>query len=114
MAPPGFLGLETALAASHSALVVPGHLTPLAWASLWTRGPREALGLAQPALEAGAPADLTLFDPLARWKVDPLKFASKSRNSPFQGLELAGRPVLTLLGGRITHDASLQPAGASR
>ena len=114
MAPPGFLGLETALAASHGALVVPGHIAPLHWASLWTRGPREALGLCQPAIEAGAPADLTLFDSQFRWKVDAWNFASRSRNSPFQGLEMTGRPAMTLLAGRVTHEAAPRPMAVSR
>lgn len=114
MAPPGFLGLETALAASHGALVVPGHIAPLHWATLWTRGPREALGLRQPAIEAGAPADLTLFDPQSRWKVDAWSFASRSRNSPFHGLDMTGRPAMTLLAGRVTHENAPRARAAFR
>lgn len=105
-APPGFLGLETALAASHAALVVPGHIQPLQWASLWTRGPREALGLAPNRIAAGDPADLTVFDPKAKWIVKAAQFASKSLNTPFEGLEMTGRPMLTILGGLVTFDAT--------
>ncbi len=105
-APPGFLGLETALAASHAALVVPGHIQPLHWASLWTRGPREALGLAPNRIAEGQPADLTVFDPKVKWRVEAARFASKSRNTPFDGMELTGRPVLTILAGQLTFDAT--------
>ena len=105
-APPGFLGLETALAASHAALVVPGHIQPLQWASLWTRGPREALGLPPNRITEGQPADLTVFDPRVKWLVEAARFASKSRNTPFEGMELTGRPVLTILAGQLTFDAT--------
>ncbi|HVP39951.1 MAG TPA: dihydroorotase [Candidatus Saccharimonadales bacterium] len=111
-APPGFVGLETALAASHTALVVSGRMSPLVWAWLWARGPREALGLPSGPVVPGASADLTVFDPLARWTVRAADFASKCRNTPFEGREMLGRPVLTLLEGRVTHSVPSPLAGA--
>ncbi len=104
-APPGFLGLETALGASHEALVTRLGMAPLAWASLWTRGPREILRLPVHPIAPGAPADLVLFDPALRWRVRAAEFASPSRNTPWEELELLGRPWMTLLAGRITHAA---------
>jgi hypothetical protein len=53
----------------------------------------------------GLPADLTLLDLGAQWTVDPAQFKSKSRNTPFAGWEAQGRAVLTLCGGKVTHDA---------
>ncbi|HYB52445.1 MAG TPA: dihydroorotase, partial [Thermoanaerobaculia bacterium] len=53
------------------------------------------------SLAAGAPADVTLFDPSAAWRVEPASFRSLSRNSPFAGWELTGRPAATIVGGRI-------------
>jgi dihydroorotase len=47
----------------------------------------------------GAPANLTLVDPEARWTVDPALLASRSRNTPFAGMELRGRVVATFLRG---------------
>jgi dihydroorotase len=102
-APPGFVGLETALAASHTALVTSGRIRPLVWAWLWARGPREALGLPAAPVAVGASADITVFDPRPRWTVRAAEFACKCRNTPFEGRELTGRPVLTLLEGRATH-----------
>src|SRR5437868_11047401 len=54
------------------------------------------------AIEAGAPANLTLIDPAAAWTVDPAALASKSRNTPFAGQSLPARVVATLLRGRPT------------
>ncbi len=53
-------------------------------------------------LEPGAPANLVLVDPAARWTVDPYALASRSRNTPFAGMELPGRVVATFLRGRAT------------
>ncbi|MBI5837968.1 MAG: dihydroorotase [Candidatus Eisenbacteria bacterium] len=111
-APPGFVGLETALASSHTALVESGRLSPLVWAWLWARGPREALGLPPAPIAAGASADLAVFDPRARWTVRGADFASRCRNTPFEGLEMTGKPVLTLLEGRPTHSDLPSAAGA--
>jgi dihydroorotase len=50
---------------------------------------------------AGAWANLVVFDPGARWTVDPQKFASRSRNCPWEGRELLGRVLLTVFRGRV-------------
>ena len=50
----------------------------------------------------GAPANLTLVDPAARWQVDPNALASRSRNTPFAGMTLPGRIVATFLNGEPT------------
>jgi dihydroorotase len=56
-------------------------------------------------IAVGLPADLTLLDLREEWTVDPGQFKSKSRNTCFGGWEARGRAVLTLCGGRVTHDA---------
>jgi dihydroorotase len=53
-------------------------------------------------LVPGAPANLTLVDPAARWVVDPADMVSRSRNTPYAGMELPGRVVGTFLRGRPT------------
>jgi dihydroorotase len=50
---------------------------------------------------AGRPANLCVFDPSATWVVDPSAMASRSRNSPFAGDELTGRPVATVVAGQM-------------
>jgi dihydroorotase len=65
-------------------------------------------------LAVGAPANLTLVDPDARWTVDPARLASRSRNTPFAGRTLPARVVATMLRGRWTVlDGVLTGVGAA-
>jgi dihydroorotase len=70
--------------------------------ALFTDGPREVLGLKPLHLEEGAEASLVLLDPKEA-PVEPARFASKARYSPWAGWVLAGWPVLTLVEGRVVH-----------
>ncbi|MDT7908535.1 dihydroorotase [Thermus sp.] len=70
--------------------------------ALFTDGPREVLGLRPLHLEEGAEASLVLLDPKEA-PVEPARFASKARYSPWAGWALAGWPVLTLVEGRVVH-----------
>ncbi|GAA0324646.1 dihydroorotase [Actinoallomurus spadix] len=100
----GMIGLETALSVVHEAMVETGLLD---WAGVADRmAVRPARigrlsGQGRP-IEVGAPANLTLYDPSVRTVVDPGGFVSKSRNTPFAGLELPGRVQATFLRGRPT------------
>ena len=87
-APSGIIGLETALALGITYLVKPGHLTLLELMKKMSTNPARLYRLEAGSLAAGAPADLVLFDPDARWTVKD--FASKSANSPFVGQTLTG------------------------
>jgi dihydroorotase len=57
-------------------------------------------------LKPGAPADVTVLDPMRKQTVDPKRFESKGRSTPFAGATLKGWPVLTVVGGRVVFDAS--------
>lgn len=113
-APFGIVGLETALALTVTHLVRPGHISLARAIELWTDAPRRVFGLPGVALEAGAPADLVLFDPEEAWTVDPDAFRSKARNTPFGGHRLYGRVHRTVCAGRVTHDAAGVAGGALR
>ncbi len=63
------------------------------------------VGLPRPGIAIGAPADLCLIDPALPWVVDHRSLASRGRNTPYHGRELVARAVLTLIDGRIVHDA---------
>lgn len=100
-APFGIVGLETLLPLGATALVQPGHLT---WPQLiekLTARPASILGIDRGTLKSGADADVTIIDPNAEWTIDPVKFASKSRNSPFGGLKVRGRPHAVVVGGDV-------------
>ena len=107
-APFGIVGLETALGIYLKALVEPKHLTLSDLLLRMTRKPLEVLGRSGGTLEAGFDADVTVFDPAQRWTVRASEFASKSRNTPFDGWNLSGRILLTVVGGRVTYRAEAE------
>lgn len=100
-APFGVVGLETAAAVVHDRLVRTGRLSLGRFAAAFSAGPAKAFGLPGGTLALGSPANVTLFDPEARWTVDPSRFESLSRNTPFAGWELTGRPGGTIVEGRV-------------
>jgi dihydroorotase len=65
--------------------------------------PARAFSLPGGNLREGSVADVTVFDPAFVWKVDPARFLSKSRNTPFSGWPLKGRAVVTVVDGRIVY-----------
>lgn len=99
-APPGTIGLETALAAVLTHLVAPGTMTLARAIEAMSTTPARILGAADHGgpIEPGRPANLVAFDPEAEWLVEP-PFVSKSRNSAFLGSTLRGRVVHTIYRG---------------
>lgn len=104
-APFGIVGLETALGLVVTQLIQPGHLDwPTALAKL-TINPARILGIDKGTLRVGADADVTIIDPNARWTVEPSRFKSKSRNTPFGGWTLQGRADTVIVAGKVKHQA---------
>ena len=101
-APPGVLGLETALAVVLE-LVREGVLGPAGLVASLTERPARVLGIAAGRLARGLPADVALVDPERRWVYDPARGYSRSRNSPWAGRELTGRVVATVVGGELVY-----------
>jgi dihydroorotase len=107
-APPGMLGLETALALAltHLDLPIADLLALLSWRPAALLGVRDRHG---GPIEAGRPANLCVVDPAATWIVDPAALASRSRNTPYGGMTLTGRVRHTLLAGEpVVVDAEVQ------
>jgi dihydroorotase len=100
-APFGVVGLETAAAVVYDRLVRTGRLSLGRFAEVFSAGPARALELPGGTLAAGAPANLTLFDPQRPWRVDASRFESLSRNTPFEGWDLVGAPAATIVEGRV-------------
>ncbi len=98
-APFGIVGLETALAVCLRELVASGRFGLAELIDRMSCGPAKAMGIAGGTLRRGSPGDIVVFDPEARWIVDPARFLSKSRNTPFAGQEVQGRVLRTLVGG---------------
>jgi len=99
-APFGVTGLETSLAAVITRMVDTGLLDIPKALALMTSKPAAVIGVEQGRMAEGAPADLVLFDPDERWTVRGGETASRSDNTPFEGMELRGRVRATFLAGR--------------
>ena len=97
----GVVGLETAVGLGLDRLVAPGLLSLPQLVALFSSGPARVLGLPGGTLAPGSPADVTILDLTRRRKVDPTRFHSKGRNTPFTGWTLKGAAVMTIVGGRV-------------
>jgi dihydroorotase len=104
----GIVGLETALALLLD-LVGRDIISPGRMVELMSSNPARLLRLDQGegTLTPLARADLTVIDPNLEWTVDPAKFHSKSRNTPFTGMKLKGRARITIVAGQIVYDGRL-------
>jgi dihydroorotase len=104
-APNGILGLETALGLAISELVEPGLMSLSDLLLRMSTQPARIFNIPGGTLAIGAPADVVVFDPKARWTVDPSRFHSKSRNTPFGGRPLTGRAEVTIVRGKVVYQA---------
>lgn len=102
LAPFGMIGLETALGLVITHLVKPGVLTLSQAIEKMSTVPARILNIPGGSLAEGRPADITIFDPNAEWTVDVNRFKSKSRNTVLNGVQLTGKPVATIVGGKLT------------
>jgi dihydroorotase len=102
-APFGIVGLETALGVSLSELHHTGLLALPALLARLTANPAAALGLTAGCLAPGSAADITIIDPQAEWTVDPERFVSLGRNTPFAGMLLRGKAWGTVVGGELVY-----------
>ena len=103
-APNGIVGLETSFAAACTVLVHQCGMSLLDLVKLMSTNPANLLRLLGGTLREGSLADIVLFDPDRSWTVDAEKLHSKSKNTPFDGLELTGRVVRTILGGKTVFE----------
>ncbi|MHC4983637.1 MAG: dihydroorotase [Planctomycetota bacterium] len=104
LAPFGILSLECALGLYVRALIETKLLDWPALIKCLTAAPAAVINHGQSGLGTlgvGAPADVTLIDPRARWRVNTDRFISRSRNCPYHGWRLKGRAVATIVAGQI-------------
>ncbi len=102
-APFGIVGLETALPLTL-ALVEEGVLTLESAVDKLATAPAKAFSINAGTLAVGAPADVAIVDPGLEWEVDPSRFRSKSRNTPFAGWKVKGRVTTTIVSGRVVFE----------
>jgi len=99
-APFGILGFETALALALQQLVESGRISLMRMVELFTTGPARVLGMER-RIAPGQPADLTIFSTAEAWTYEVKNSPSKSHNSPFDGRNFKGRPMATIVAGRV-------------
>jgi dihydroorotase len=103
-AAPGVVGLETLLPVTLE-LYHKGHVGLLDLLARMTAKPADILGLGLGRLTVGGPADLVVFDLDRPWVIDSATFCSKSKNSPFDKRPVSGKVVMTIVDGRVVHQA---------
>lgn len=100
----GIVGLETSLGLAldlvHRSLIGASRLV-----EMMSLNPAALLRLDAGTLATGGPADITVIDPNLEWTVEPARFLSKSRNTPFAGMRMRGRARVTIVAGEIVYDA---------
>ena len=101
--PNGISGLETSYAVSYTTLVEGGYISQEKLSELMTYNPAKILGVECGRIEKGGLADITLVDNNAEFTVDPSKFASKGKNTPFAGKKYKGVIEYTIVGGKVKY-----------
>jgi dihydroorotase len=102
----GITGLETALALAITRLHREKRVPLIRIVELFTAGPARCFDLrGRGSLVRGSVADVTIFDPKKKWTFDAAKSHSKSKNTPFNGWQLTGKVMATIVGGKIVHAA---------
>jgi dihydroorotase len=102
-APFGIVGLETAVALTFDRLVHKGLISLRRFVELWSVNPARVLNVRGGSLAEGQPADISILAPDLSVLIDPARFVSKGRNTPFGGWSLKGGVAATIVGGRVVY-----------
>lgn len=104
-APFGIVGSETAVCLTITNLVRPGHLTPMQMAERMSMTPAKVIKVDRGTLGVGKAADITIIDPEAHYTIDADTFVSKGHNTPFNGKEVYGKVMYTIVDGNVVYKA---------
>ena len=101
----GIVGLETSAALTYTSLVKTGLLSVMDMAEKMSYNPAKVLGLDEKgSVSEGKIADIVIFDPDKTYKIDKNTFASKGKNTPFDGYEVTGEVAYTLADGKVVYE----------
>ncbi|MFI3259121.1 MAG: dihydroorotase [Rikenellaceae bacterium] len=99
----GVVGIETSFATCYTHLVESGLISIERLVELMSLNARSLFGLPKGEIEVGAVADLAAFCLTERFKIDPSEFVSMGKATPLEGMEVAGRTKLTIVGGEVVY-----------
>ena len=102
-APFGIVGLETAFPLMYTKFVKTGKMTLKQLIDCMSKKPATIFNLPYGTLEVGAVADITIIDLDKEMEIDSSQFLSKGKNTPFNGYNVSGWPVMTLVGGKVVY-----------
>lgn len=105
-APFGIVGLETSVALTITELVEKGYLTYMQMAEKMSYNPARIAGIDRGTLQEGKTADIVLIDPEQVYTIDADTFFSKGRNTPFDGRQVKGKVMYTILAGKVVYQAN--------
>ena len=100
-APFGIVGSETAISLTMTYLVHTGKLTPYEMVKRMSYIPAQIIGIDRGSLAEGKTADITIVRPDEEYVIHAQDFASKGKNTPFEGFKVRGRVVKTIVGGKV-------------
>ena len=101
----GIVGLETSAALTYTALVKTGVISVMDMAEKMSYNPAKILGLTEKgSISEDKIADIVIFDPKKTYKIDKNTFASKGKNTPFDGYEVTGEVAYTLVDGKVVYE----------
>lgn len=101
---PGISGIETSFAVCFTRLVRGGYISLNKLSEVMSKNPGEIMGLNKGIIEKGYDGDVVLVDTAEPYRITSSEFASRGRNTPFDGMEVTGRVVMTIKGGKIVYD----------
>ncbi|EHI98238.1 dihydroorotase, multifunctional complex type [Clostridium sp. DL-VIII] len=102
---PGMVGIETAFSICYTKLVKENHVSLNKLSELMSFNPAKLLGMNKGKISVGIDGDLVLIDINKKIRVDPEKFESKGRNTPFDGMEFYGEVLTTIKAGEIKYNS---------
>jgi dihydroorotase len=102
-APFGMSMLESAVSLVITELVAKDLLTPMQMVDRMSLRPSKIIGIDRGTLGVGKVADITIIDPKQKYVIDSSLFASKGKNTPFNGKEVKGKVIYTIVNGRIVY-----------
>lgn len=104
-APFGIVGLETAYALTNSELVEKGYLSQKQLVEKMSANPAKVLGMDKGCIGEGKVADIVITNPKEEYVIDVNEFASKGKNTPFNGRKVTGKVKYTILAGELVYEA---------